>query len=349
MIEEFLGIPSSDTAPSQMWIASVVQNQLKGAADSRSYLIDEDGGDCLAELLSGNPKDYLGETFSGIYGDTPGFLLKLLNTRDRLLAQVHPDAKRAMKYFHSPFGKTECWYVIDTIPGENACIWAGFKPGVTRELWKKRIIEQDISGIMNCLHQFEIQKGDVILIPAGLPHAMGKNSLVAEIQEPVDLTLRAERFRPDGSELPEESLHSGIGYEGLVDCFDYDCAEKEEMRQRLFIKSEVRQVSGGTVTTLIGKPETSCFSMERIAVHPEAAEGLLRENRQFAAALVLDGIGWVEYLEEDGMKKRLPLKKGSELFFPHGLKEYRYLSDHEEGMIVLESMPPEVPLDQSLL
>ena len=40
-------------------------------------------------------------------------------------------------------------------------------------------------------------------------------------RQPVDITLRAERIRPDGSVLPEESLHGGKGMDILLDCFDF--------------------------------------------------------------------------------------------------------------------------------
>ena len=52
---------------------------------------------------------------------------------------------------------------------------------------------------------------------------MGSDSLVAELQEPVDITLRAEYIRPDGSRLPVESMYGPAGMDGLLDCFHFDC------------------------------------------------------------------------------------------------------------------------------
>lgn len=267
LIGRFLENKEIENGPSQMWVASVVQSVLEGAADSRSYLFEEDGGACLAELLKAEPEQYLGAEFVRKYGATPGFLLKLLNSRDRLLAQVHPDKEKARKYFQSPFGKTESWYVLDTEP-EGAYVWVGFKPWVTKEHWKELILKQDTEGIMDCLHKFQIHPGDVIFIPAGLPHALGSNSLVAEIQEPTDITLRAERFRPDGSELPEESLHSGIGYDGLMDCFDFDCAEEAVIREKAFIKPQTEIISGVKIAHLIDEEQTDCFAMDEITCEP---------------------------------------------------------------------------------
>lgn len=336
LIERFLGEAGTDGEEpiSQMWIASVVQCVLEGARDSRSLIVEEGGEErCLAEELAKEPEHYLGGEFCRRFGATPGFLLKLLNSRDRLLVQTHPDKEKALRYFHSPFGKTECWYVLDTEP--EACIWAGFRPGVTKERFRELILKQDIEGILNCLHRFFVRRGDVVFIPAGLPHALGKGSLIAEIQEPTDITLRAERFRPDGSELPEESLHSGIGYDGLLDCFAFDCAEEDTVRERIFLKPDCSTYPWGEEERLIGYEDTPCFAMNRIFCKEKDGE-CRRENKRFAVALVVSGSGWIEY----GLKERnrIRLEKGCELFLPHGLKEYRYIPDGE--MEILECYPP---------
>lgn len=340
LIERFLGEaePGADgqEAASQMWIASVVQCVLEGSRDSRSRIAGEDGELCLAEELEKEPERYLGKEFVRQHGATLGFLLKLLNSRDRLLVQTHPDKEKAQKYFHSPFGKTESWYVLDTEPGADTCIWAGFRPGVTKEGFRELILKQDIEGILHCLHRFPVRRGDVIFIPAGLPHALGQGSLIAEIQEPTDITLRAERFRPDGSELPEESLHSGIGYDGLLDCFAFDCAKEAVVRERIFLKPDCSRHSWGEETRLIGYDTTPCFGMSRIFCNGKAG-GCRRENERFTVALVVGGSGWIEYGEEEQF--RLPLEKGSELFLPYGLKSYRYVPAGELEMI--ECYPPQ--------
>ena len=253
LINRFLGEPETETLYSQMWIASVVQSALKGAEDSRSFFVENGRKFFLGEELDREPKLYLGQDFYDEFGVTTGFLLKLLNSRDRLLVQTHPDKEKAGKYFGLPFGKTECWHVLDTEADRTAYVWAGFCPGVTREYFLKLVKNQDTKSILKCLNRFEIKKGDTIFIPAGTPHALGAHSLVAELQEPVDITLRAERFRPDGSELPEESMHLGIGYDGLLDCFDFQCYDEYAMRQRIFLRTEKRSAFWGREETLIDR------------------------------------------------------------------------------------------------
>ncbi|UQT47968.1 class I mannose-6-phosphate isomerase [Flavonifractor plautii] len=189
---------------SQMWIASLVTSALQpGTATGLSRVAGTDVflRDCLAE----NPAAWLGEAHAAHWGVSLGFLLKLLHSRDRLLLQTHPDGARARKYFGLPSGKDEAWYVLDTRPG--ACIWLGFRPGVTPAYFRGLIERQDTAALLDCLHQIPIRPGEVYFIPAGTAHAMGSDSLVAELQEPVDITLRAEYIRPDGSRLPVESMY----------------------------------------------------------------------------------------------------------------------------------------------
>ena len=170
MINEFLGEGPGARVCSQMWIASLVTSALQpGTATGLSRVAGTDVllRDCLAE----NPAAWLGEAHAARWGASLGFLLKLLHSRDRLLLQTHPDGARARKYFGLPSGKDEAWYVLDTRPG--ACIWLGFRPGVTPAYFRGLIERQDTAALLDCLHQIPIRPGEVYFIPAGTAHAMG--------------------------------------------------------------------------------------------------------------------------------------------------------------------------------
>lgn len=184
MINEFLGEGPGARVCSQMWIASLVTSALQpGTATGLSRVAGTDVflRDCLAK----NPAAWLGEAHAAHWGVSLGFLLKLLHSRDRLLLQTHPDGARARKYFGLPSGKDEAWYVLDTRPG--ACIWLGFRPGVTPAYFRELIERQDTAALLDCLHQIPIRPGEVYFIPAGTAHAMGSDSLVAELQDTICL------------------------------------------------------------------------------------------------------------------------------------------------------------------
>ena len=51
-------------------------------------------------------------------------LTKIITAHDWLSVQVHPDDAYAQRVEHQPFGKTECWYVLDAQP--NAQIVYGW-------------------------------------------------------------------------------------------------------------------------------------------------------------------------------------------------------------------------------
>jgi hypothetical protein len=85
-------------------------------------------------LIAGGP---LLPRFLGEDSDGEGVHLKiLLDSRDRLLVQVHPDRVKARRYFGFDFGKTEACYVADAEKGAFA--YAGSRPGF-RTRWGRAV------------------------------------------------------------------------------------------------------------------------------------------------------------------------------------------------------------------
>lgn len=333
LIDQFYGrTPTKAGLESQAWIASTVQSALGAQGQGLSRLTPEFGGGLLLDLVARHAATLLGKRHTAHWGSNLGVLLKLLNSDDRLLVQTHPDKRRAKQYFHSDFGKTEAWYMLGCEEGKEAVIYAGFQPGVTRDSFRDLIEQQDTAAILSCLHRFGVKAGDVVLIEAGLPHALGANCLVAEIQEPTDITLRAERFRPDGSELPEEALHSGIGMDGLLDCFCFNAKERAQQRKAIFLRPQVlKPAEGVEERALVTYRDTPCFAMSELTLRQDARYE--KENASFLIGLVLGGNGC---LYCDG--QALPLKQGEEFFIPHPVRCYEYQGG--EGLKILECYPP---------
>ena len=98
----------------------------------------------------------LGKKFVKEHGIQPGVLVKLIDSAERLTLQVHPDRPTAERLFHSPYGKTECWHILEAreVNGEEPCIYYGFKEGMTKEKWQDLFDRQDIAvvivGIVIC-------------------------------------------------------------------------------------------------------------------------------------------------------------------------------------------------------
>ncbi len=326
LIHKFLGLPKVLDNPSQLWVASLLEEALPNGKNGLSLCEESLQSRTLKDVIAENPTAFLGKKHVEQFGETTEILFKLLNSKDRLLVQAHPNTAQAKKYFNLTRGKNEAWYVVDS--EEDAKVYIGFREHVTPQLLRELIDKQDTKEILNCLHCFDLQVGDVIFVPANTPHAMGKNSLVAEIQESCAITLRAERFRPDGSELPEESLHSGIGVDAMLTCFDFTTRTEQETRDAFFVSP--KEVAPHEVA-LMPEEAIEFFDMHRIS----CSDRVEKTNESFVIGFVLEGKGTISCGDF-----AVDIEQGSEFLIPHGVAKYAYHSD--ETLTILECYPPKI-------
>ena len=237
MIDALHGRPGQeDSHFPEEWILSIVEARNAGREEEHEGLNRlTEGGMTLKSLIDSHPEEILGREHAARWGATTSVLLKVIDAAERLSVQVHPDKATALRLFQSPFGKTECWHILGgrDMGGETAHIYAGFQPGVTRELWKDIFDRQDIPAMLACLHKLTVKPGDTILIRGGLPHAIGAGCLLMEIQEPTDYTIRTERTNVQGELLPDAMCHQGIGFEAMFDCFHYEGTTEEQLRSKI--------------------------------------------------------------------------------------------------------------------
>lgn len=122
-------------------------------------------------------------------------LIKLIDAKDNLSVQVHPNDEFAYKNENGEQGKTEMWYVLDAEDG--AGILYGFNKDLTKEEFEKSIKENTLTDYVNFI---PCKKGDCFFIPSGTLHAIGKGLLIAEIQQNSDTTYRVYDYnRRDAS------------------------------------------------------------------------------------------------------------------------------------------------------
>ncbi|MBN1908680.1 MAG: class I mannose-6-phosphate isomerase, partial [Pirellulales bacterium] len=93
-------------------------------------------------------------------------ILKYLDGQRNLSLQVHPDNAMGATLDPPDLGKTEAWVVLEAEPG--SLIYAGLKPGVDRQEFEKSLRSGEGD---RCVHRFEAQPGDCVLLPAGMVHA----------------------------------------------------------------------------------------------------------------------------------------------------------------------------------
>ena len=129
-----------------------------------------------------------GEKLVGSYADRPfPLLMKLIDARDRLSVQVHPDDTYAQARENGKLGKNEAWFILATPEGGGELVY-GIRPGTTLKELKEAC--RAGSAVEPLLNRVKVHPGDVCFIPAGLVHAVGEGILLCEIQESSDLTYR---------------------------------------------------------------------------------------------------------------------------------------------------------------
>ncbi|MCD8224848.1 MAG: class I mannose-6-phosphate isomerase [Clostridiales bacterium] len=320
------------------WIMSVVAARNAGREDIRDEGMSHIYGTemTLKELLEKDPAAYLGADHAAKSGASLGVLVKLIDSAERLTLQVHPDRETAMKLFHSPYGKTECWHILGghEVDGEKPCIYFGFREGITREYWKRLFDEQDIPGMLSAMQKFEVYPGDTILIESGMPHAIGAGCFLAEIQEPTDFTIRVERTTPSGFAVADFMCHQGLGFERMFDAFHYVSMSREEIRDKYFVRPKtIQQESSGSVATLIGYDTTPLFRLDEI----RAASELTVANRQsFGGLYVLEGEGT---LCANG--RETALEKTAQYFIPAGTGDFQIRAASGRPLRILHFYGPE--------
>jgi mannose-6-phosphate isomerase len=198
----FRGEPASDDEnlrEPEDWLASTTA--LFAGGRGPSTLPD---GRLLSEAIDADPSDWLGPDHQLRFGMEPGLLVKLLDAAERLPVHAHPDQAFAARYLGSRHGKTEAWLVLDADP--DASVWLGFSDYVdAAEL--RSLVDAEGEELLGLLHEVPVRRGDAIVVPAGLPHAIGAGVFVLELQEPTDFSVMLERGRFD---LAVEHAYLGL-------------------------------------------------------------------------------------------------------------------------------------------
>ena len=186
-----------DKIPEKMPLAE--SWELAAHKDGDNIILD---GDLKGLTLSESVKKFP-EIVSPSFKPTQRFplMVKLIDSKQALSIQVHPDDDYALKFEDSP-GKIEMWYALDCLP--DACIYLGFKRKVTREEFNNAIINNTLPEL---LQKFHVKKGDTFFIPAGTIHEIGAGNLLVEVQQNSNITYRVYDFARRDSDGNLRELH----------------------------------------------------------------------------------------------------------------------------------------------
>ncbi len=124
------------------------------------------------------------ELFGGQEGDRFPLLVKIIDAREDLSIQVHPDDAYARVNENGSLGKTECWYVLACDP--DAHIVVGHYATSKDEMIQ--MISEDRWD--DFLRVIPIHKGDFFQIEPGTVHAIKGGTMILETQQSSDVTYR---------------------------------------------------------------------------------------------------------------------------------------------------------------
>jgi len=189
----------------------------EGTIDGGTY-----DGVRLSELWKTHP-----ELFGNIHSDRFPLLTKIIDANADLSIQVHPDDVYAAEHENGSLGKTECWYVIDCLPGATIIIGHNAK---TREELREMIENGRWSDL---IREVPIKKGDFFQINPGTIHAIKAGTLILESQQSSDITYRLYDYDrlQDGKKRP---LH----IEKSMDVIEVPFVERkvEPVTDRIWLK-----------------------------------------------------------------------------------------------------------------
>ncbi len=159
-----------------------------------------------------------GEKFAGkdVY-DFP-LLVKLIDSKDNLSVQVHPDDEYA--HLHCiDSGKAALWYIVDSEPDARLVYGLKDETDISSPEFQAAISAGDISEYLNYVN---VKPGDVYYIPAGLVHAIGAGVLVAEVQQNSNSTFGIYDYGRRGADAKMRELYLECAKKVIKTDFSHD-------------------------------------------------------------------------------------------------------------------------------
>ena len=217
------------------------------------------------------------ELFGGIEGNQFPLLVKIIDAKNDLSVQVHPNDEYAGEHEHS-LGKTECWYVLQADEGTNMVMGHHAK---SKEEFVKAIEEDDYDNLLN---KFQIKKGDFFYIPSGTLHAICSGSLIYEAQQSSDITYRVYDYHRKDKDGNERQLH-------VQQSIDVTNISADADQQKEFVSVPLEN---GTRTCMV---ESEFF---KVYSYKMTGKNTVANDAPFQMVSVIDGEGT---LNGDAVKK----------------------------------------------
>lgn len=234
------------------------------------------------------------EVFGNVVGDVFPLLIKIIDAKEDLSIQVHPDDLYANLHEDGALGKTECWYVLDCkedaqiVIGHNAKSKEELKNWIDNNEWEELI------------RYIPIKKGDFFQIAPGTVHAIKAGTLIFETQQNSDITYRLYDYNRLQNGKPRE-LHLEKSIDVIM-CPHHD----------IINTNQTIHFENATTEKLI---QCEYYTVHKVHIHGSQK---FSKEEPFLLLSVIEGEGNVDLL---------PIKKGDHFIIPASYEEYTLSGD----------------------
>lgn len=249
------------------------------------------------------------ELFGNVEGDRFPLLVKIIDAKENLSVQVHPDDAYAGEHENGSLGKRECWYVLaadaDTkiVIGQHAHDRAELADMIEGARW------DDMLNLVPC------RPGDFFRIEPGCVHAIQGGTMVLETQQSSDVTYRVY----DYDRVDDAGNHRELHIQQSLDVVDYGMEAPAS--------GEVTAPEVDGVTELMECPN---FVVDRVRV---AGEKVVSQPWPFLCVSVIEGSGTVSAARA-GVEHEVGL--GTHFLAPAGCGDLRFVG---EMTLVVSRLP----------
>lgn len=261
---------------------------------------------------------YAGRTLKNVIGEHPEMLgkhsekngdlpvmVKLIDAKEDLSVQVHPDDEYAERSENGQKGKTEFWYILDAT--RDATIIYGLHHSCTRA---DLVYSIENGSFQSYLQRIPVKRDDVFLINAGTIHALGAGTLVAEIQQTSDLTYRLYDYDRRDKDGRKRDLH----IQKALDVANLDGIPEPRQPMR------VLRYAQGCATELLVR--CRYFQVERMLINTERIRKRVSyqtDDLSFKVLLCISGCGVLSFEGEV-----IEMFKGDCIFVPANSLEMKF-------------------------
>ncbi|ALV44389.1 hypothetical protein MB46_01500 [Arthrobacter alpinus] len=250
-------------------------------------------GQRLRDAIEQDPIHWLGAAHVERFGADTMLLVKLLDAGQRLPVHIHPARDFSSTHLNRSHGKAEAWLIL-----AGGTVHLGFNRDVGVEELEEWVAIQDTESMLEAMHAVSVSAGDTVLVPPGLPHAIGEGIFLVEVQEPEDLSilLEWEGFAIDGA----RSGHLGLGFGTALAAADRQGTSAEEI-QLLIVRQGL-----GTATLAAGSEPY--FRAEKWSVSSS-----IECDPGFSIVIVTAGFGEIQSTHGQTVE----ISRGDTLLVPH--------------------------------